>query len=106
MNNSIRYNVLKKDNYRCQICGSTIKDGVKLHVDHIIPLSEGGKTIMSNLQTLCERCNLGKSNKIENDFINNMICPRCGSKLIKRQGKRGSFIGCTNFPRCKYIRDE
>lgn len=67
MNDYIRYNVLKRDNFSCQICGITAKDGAKLHVDHIIPVSKGGKTVMSNLQTLCERCNIGKSNKTEND---------------------------------------
>lgn len=65
MSASIRYDVLRRDNYRCQICGATQFDGVKLHVDHIIPISKGGKTEMNNLRTLCDRCNLGKSNKIE-----------------------------------------
>ena len=69
MNDYIRYNVLKRDNFSCQICGITAKDGAKLQVDHIIPASKGGKTVMSNLQTLCERCNIGKSNKTENDDI-------------------------------------
>ena len=63
MNDDIRYNVLKRDNFQCQLCGATAKDGAKLHVDHIIPVSKGGKTIMSNLQTLCDRCNIGKSNE-------------------------------------------
>lgn len=66
MNDDIRYNVLKRDNFQCQLCGATAKDGAKLHVDHIIPVSKGGKTIMSNLQTLCDRCNIGKSNKWKN----------------------------------------
>lgn len=69
MNDNIRYNVLKRDNFSCQICGIRAKDGAKLHVDHIIPVSKGGKTVMSNLQTLCERCNIGKSNKTEDDNI-------------------------------------
>lgn len=69
MNDYIRYNVLKRDNFSCQICGITAKDGAKLQVDHIIPASKGGKTVMSNLQTLCERCNIGKSNNTENDDI-------------------------------------
>ena len=64
MTDSLRYDILKRDNYRCQICGSTAQDGVKLHVDHIVPVSKGGQTIPSNLQTLCDRCNLGKSDKI------------------------------------------
>lgn len=64
LSDSLRYDVLKRDNFTCQICGaSSKKDGVKLEVDHIFPVSKGGKTEMSNLQTLCERCNRGKSDK-------------------------------------------
>lgn len=64
MTPTLRYKILKRDNYRCQICGATANDGVKLHVDHIIPVSKGGLTEESNLQTLCDQCNFGKSNKI------------------------------------------
>lgn len=64
MSDSIRYDVLKRDNYKCCICGRSAKDGVNLEVDHIIPVSKGGKTVISNLQTLCDRCNRGKSNKL------------------------------------------
>ena len=32
----------------------------------------------------------------------NMICPKCGNKLIERNGKYGEFIGCSNYPKCKY----
>lgn len=65
MSNSLRYDILKRDNCTCQMCGATLQDGVKLHVDHIIPVSKGGKTEWGNLRTLCDRCNLGKSNKDE-----------------------------------------
>ena len=64
MTDSLRYDILKRDNFRCQICGSSAQDGVKLHVDHIIPVSKGGQTIESNLRTLCDRCNMGKSDKM------------------------------------------
>lgn len=30
-------------------------------------------------------------------------CPWCGGNLVERQGKYGAFIGCSNYPRCKYI---
>lgn len=63
MNDQLRYDVLKRDKYKCKICGTSAQDGAKLHVDHIIPVSKGGKTTISNLQTLCDRCNIGKSNK-------------------------------------------
>ncbi len=65
MSDGLRYDILNRDSFRCQICGSTAKDGVKLHVDHIIPVSKGGHTTPENLRTLCDRCNLGKSDKIE-----------------------------------------
>ena len=65
MTDSLRYDVLQRDGFRCQICGATAADGYKLHVDHILPVSKGGKTEMSNLRTLCERCNMGKRDKIE-----------------------------------------
>ncbi|MFR3342867.1 topoisomerase DNA-binding C4 zinc finger domain-containing protein [Agathobacter rectalis] len=28
--------------------------------------------------------------------------PRCGGELVRRNGKYGEFIGCSNFPRCRY----
>jgi predicted restriction endonuclease len=64
MSMSLRYDVLKRDNYKCCICGASARmDGVKLEVDHIKPISKGGKTVLNNLQTLCMDCNRGKSNK-------------------------------------------
>lgn len=61
----LRYEVLKRDNFRCVLCGASpaISLGCILHVDHIIPYSKGGKTVAENLRTLCEQCNLGKSNR-------------------------------------------
>lgn len=67
---SLRYDILKRDAFRCQICGASQKDGVTLHVDHIIPISKGGKSVPSNLRTLCNRCNLGKSNKYDPNGLN------------------------------------
>lgn len=65
MTDNLRYNILKRDGFKCQICGFGQKDGVKLHVDHIIPVSKGGRTVPSNLRTLCEACNMGKSAKYD-----------------------------------------
>ena len=57
----LRALVLMRDGARCQLCGTTPQDGSKLHVDHICPWSEGGETVIENLQILCDRCNIGKS---------------------------------------------
>ncbi|MEA3403572.1 MAG: type I DNA topoisomerase [Armatimonadota bacterium] len=32
-------------------------------------------------------------------------CPECGGTLILREGRRGKFLGCSNFPKCRYTRD-
>lgn len=65
MTQSLRYDIMKRDSFRCQICGRSVKNNpnIELEVDHIIPISKGGKTVKSNLQTLCKECNRGKSAK-------------------------------------------
>lgn len=30
------------------------------------------------------------------------VCPKCGRALVKRKGKYGEFIGCSNYPKCRY----
>ena len=67
---SLRYDVMKRDGFKCVICGATAHDGVKLHVDHILPVSKGGKTEIWNLRTLCDSCNLGKSDKYDSQGMN------------------------------------
>jgi len=62
------WQVLARDNWTCLFCGRTAKDGVSLEVDHIIPRSKGGKDEMKNYQTLCKKCNIGKSNRDKTDL--------------------------------------
>jgi len=64
-NIGLRFKVFQRDRFRCQLCGQSPASQLscKLHVDHIIPFSKGGKTIFENLQTLCSHCNVGKSNR-------------------------------------------
>ena len=31
------------------------------------------------------------------------VCPECGKPLLRRSGRRGSFVGCSGFPGCRYI---
>jgi 5-methylcytosine-specific restriction endonuclease McrA len=60
----LRFLVFRRDNFSCQSCGASPakSPGVSLHVDHIQPWSQGGETVFDNLQTLCEQCNIGRSN--------------------------------------------
>lgn len=62
---SLRYKILSMSKFKCVRCGTSpaTDPTCRLHVDHIIPFSKGGKTTLENLQTLCENCNLGKGNR-------------------------------------------
>ncbi|MEU6725558.1 HNH endonuclease [Nonomuraea wenchangensis] len=56
----LRHEIFRRDNFTCQSCGAKAPD-VKLQPDHVIPVTLGGTDEPSNLQTLCEDCNAGKS---------------------------------------------
>ena len=57
---SVRVSVLVRDGGRCRICRSS----TNLEIDHLIPVSKGGNSDESNLQTLCRRCNRRKWKKL------------------------------------------
>lgn len=63
MTKALRDEIALRDNYTCQLCGKYMPDGVGLHIDHIVPIAKGGKSIPSNLQVLCSKCNGKKSSK-------------------------------------------
>lgn len=56
-----KFTILNRDHFTCYYCGRTsFSDGMKLHVDHIVPLKKGGKDIAGNLVTSCAECNIQK----------------------------------------------
>jgi len=57
-----RFSVFTRDNFTCRYCGRQ-SDVVPLHIDHLIPVCEGGTNEIENLVTACADCNLGKSGK-------------------------------------------
>jgi hypothetical protein len=66
--------ILKRDDYRCVICGKGKKDGVELHVDHIKPKDLGGAATLENGQTICyshfqEKILLKKTDSGKRSFI-------------------------------------
>jgi hypothetical protein len=64
INLRLRFLVMRRDNFKCVICGRSPATDPKiiLHVDHIVSWEKGGETLFENLQTLCSDDNLGKSN--------------------------------------------
>jgi len=73
-------NILRRDNYRCQYCGSSSKP---LTLDHIIPKSRGGKETWENLVTACIECNNKKGDRLpEEAKMKLMIQPKKPSHVI------------------------
>jgi hypothetical protein len=62
----LRWKVMSRDRFTCVACGASPASAscTILHVDHIVPYSKGGETEYENLQTLCDRCNYGKSDTV------------------------------------------
>jgi 5-methylcytosine-specific restriction endonuclease McrA len=68
---NLRFAALRKYGFECMACGRSKRvHGVVIHVDHIKPRSKFPELelTLSNLQVLCEDCNLGKSNLSQDDL--------------------------------------
>jgi diadenosine tetraphosphate (Ap4A) HIT family hydrolase/5-methylcytosine-specific restriction endonuclease McrA len=64
---TIRYEILKKARYRCELCGVSAEHKA-LEVDHIVPRNHGGSDDTHNLQALCYSCNAMKQDRDATDF--------------------------------------
>jgi 5-methylcytosine-specific restriction endonuclease McrA len=53
---------MERDGFRCRRCGHG-PDVAPLVVDHVVPVAKGGTRDDANLQTLCQPCNCGKSDR-------------------------------------------
>ncbi len=95
-----RMDVLKRDNYRCKICGERPGDNVHivLNVHHIRPFSDGGITHEDNLIALCHTCHAGLNPHYEwslYNLLNNT------SSDIKTREQRKYFKGVENYRRAR-----
>lgn len=65
-NSAVRFsksNVFLRDEYQCLYCGSSVNQ-ITGTLDHVLPLSRGGKTTWENIATACAPCNSRKDNKL------------------------------------------
>lgn len=67
--NNVISDMLYQQNNKCFYCKNELGD---YHIDHIIPLSKGGKHKEYNLVVTCPKCNLSKSAKYPDEFINKL----------------------------------
>lgn len=78
-----RFEVLKRDGFRCRYCGTSSLSAL-LHVDHVIPRAEGGSDDPTNLVAACAACNLGKSDV----QLDDSRLPRTGSEQLAEQAEQ------------------
>jgi ATP adenylyltransferase len=64
---SLRYDVLKRAGFRCELCGVAASERA-IEVDHILPRKHGGQDELSNLQALCYKCNANKGARDDEDL--------------------------------------
>lgn len=70
MSPQLRTFILERNGFSCQLCGAGPGDPdpfdvtrrVRLHIDHVTPISQGGSDDPSNLRVVCSACNAGRSN--------------------------------------------
>lgn len=94
-----RKTVLERDGYKCRICGISKQylDGkvpglgeyLRLEIDHIVPIAQGGTSDESNLQCLCWRCNSLKGSKKTNKQVNSLR--KWGAGFLPGLDKRKSL---------------
>ena len=67
VSNKMRFSIYERDGHKCCNCGISGRYAT-LEIDHIIPISKGGKSTYDNLQTLCHKCNVQKGNDGYNPY--------------------------------------
>ena len=56
-----KQNIFLRDNWTCQYCGDELTTKTAT-MDHVLPISKGGKTNFENIVAACPKCNAGKGN--------------------------------------------
>ena len=63
----LRRMVIERDGLRCVFCDEDLTNA-EVHLDHVVPESQGGETRYANLQVTCRKCNLAKGVLNEAEF--------------------------------------
>jgi hypothetical protein len=87
--------ILKRDDFKCVICGKGKTDGVELHIDHIKPRSLGGTSDIENGQTLCAQHNFIKKNLKQTETGKKMFIRMY--ELAKKENNQELLKFCTDI---------
>jgi len=89
-----RMNVLLRDNFQCQYC-NTVPHKPQLTLDHVVPVSQGGKRTWDNIVTSCIKCNQKKGGRTPEQAGMKL---RQKPKPPKNFNQSSLFWGITQFP--------
>ena len=68
---NLRRMVIERDGPRCVYCDVDLTNA-EIHLDHVVPESQGGPTTFHNLQVTCRKCNLQKGILTESEFMSQL----------------------------------
>jgi 5-methylcytosine-specific restriction endonuclease McrA len=68
---NLRRRIIERDGLYCVYCDEDLS-AAEIHMDHVIPESQGGTTTYDNLQVTCRKCNLAKGVLSEQEFSNRL----------------------------------
>lgn len=84
---------------------------IKKYQKNILSLNEA-KTIANDLKAYLSKDRASARKHVKQiresqvevkNKVNNNICPKCGGELVMKSGKYGNFMGCSNFPKCRFV---
>ena len=81
----LRHYIFARDRWQCQYCDKPHTKNRTLTLDHIIPESRGGPTVVGNLVTACKRCNTKKTNTPLDAFLAKK--PKLAAKIQQQVDK-------------------
>jgi hypothetical protein len=101
--------------FKTQMPDNVLNSGFRAYLGkftHLCLTPEQVADVERTLRSLKDRNAISKAehlHSLEVRHESDTGCPKCGSKLVERTAKRGAnsgrrFIGCSNYPRCKYTR--
>ena len=80
---NLRQRVIERDGLHCVYCDEDLSSA-EIHMDHVIPESQGGETTYNNLQVTCRKCNLAKGVLTESEFTQRLRTR--ASNILNRLG--------------------
>ena len=80
---NLRQRVIERDGPWCVYCDEDLSSA-EIHMDHVIPESQGGETTYNNLQVTCRKCNLAKGVLTESEFTQRLRTR--ASNILNRLG--------------------